>query len=75
MWFFDKHGNAINSAQIMGLYVMPNPDSAGYYVVGANAANSTLIAEFALSATMSESDATALYTRMTTMLGVVDLTQ
>jgi hypothetical protein len=74
MWIFDKHGNAINSDQIMGLFVGTDPDDEGAYEVQANNSGNSLIAQFAVGEPMDEAAANTLYARMTTMLGVTDLT-
>jgi hypothetical protein len=73
MWILDKNGHAINSDQIMGIFVATDPDDAGAYEVQANDSDNTLIAQFAVDEPMDEADATALYTRMCNMLGTIDL--
>lgn len=75
MWVLDKHGNAINSEQVMSLSVGTDPDDAGAYEVQANGSANTLIAQFAVGEPMTETQATALFTRMCNMLGTVDLSQ
>jgi hypothetical protein len=76
VWFFDKFGSAINMAQLGSLYVSPDLDGDGAYeVVGNDTTNSaTPFCQFAVNAPMTEAQATALYQRMTQILGVTDLT-
>ena len=75
MWIFDKHGNAINFDQVMGIFVDTDPDSTGAYEVKANGATNDLIAQFAVNEPMTQAQANALYARMCDMLGTTDLTQ
>lgn len=75
MWLFDKHGNAINMDQVMGIFVDADGDNPGYYEVKANGATNVLVAQFAVNAPMSQAAATALFARMSDMLGTTDLSQ
>ena len=72
MWFLDKSGNAVNSDQLLSLVVGSDGES-GFEVHGQDSADST-VAAFNTGAAMDEAEANALYARMQTILGTVDLT-
>lgn len=72
MWIKDQYGNAINSNELLSLYIVTDPANSTYYVVQANNSVNTNVATFRTGADMTEVQANALYAQLCALLGVFD---